>query len=71
MFSYSQYGSLGTKLDSIGSFFDGEVSFAGDMRSGATQETFMAFLYDGDGDYFVEFSKMFGDTLEVRIPARK
>ena len=71
MFYYTQYGSKGTKLDGIGSYFDGEVEFAGDMRSGATQETFMAFLYDGDGDYFVEFSELFGAKTEVKLPIIK
>ena len=67
MFDYTQYGSKGTKLDRVGAYFDGEVTFAGKMRSGATLETFMAFLYDGNGDYFVEFSKLFGDTVEFGI----
>ena len=71
MFYYDIYGSQGTKLDSVGSFFDNEVSSAGNMRSGATQEVVMAFLYDGDGEYFVEFSQLFGDTIEVKLPIEK
>ena len=68
MFYYTQFGSQGTKLDSIGHFFDNEIGSAGDMRSGAVQESVMAFLYDGDGDYYVEFSTMFGKAIEVRLP---
>jgi len=71
MFYYTRYGSQGTKLDDVGTFFDGEVGLVGNMRSGASQETFMAFLYDGDGDYHVEFSTMFGDVIEVVIPINK
>ena len=71
MFYYTQYGSQGTKLDSVGFYFDGEISSAGDMRSGATQESVMAFLYDGDGDYYVEFSTLFGSAIEVRLPIEK
>jgi len=68
MFYYSQYGTNGTNLDSVGTFFDNEISLAGNLRPGATQEVYMAFLYDGDGDYYVEFSTMFGDTIEVKLP---
>ena len=71
LFYYTQYGSKGTGLDNVGFYFDGEVAFAGDMRPGATQETFMSFLYDGDGDYYVEFSELFGDTVEVKLPIKK
>ena len=71
MFYYTQYGSQGTKLDGVGSYFDGEVEFAGDMRSGATLESFMAFLYDGDGDYSVEFAVLLGDKTEVILPIAK
>lgn len=71
MFYYTQYGSHGTKLDSIGSYFDNEVGSAGSMRSGASQDVVMAFLYDGDGDYYVEFSQFSGDKIEVMIPINK
>jgi predicted small secreted protein len=68
MFYYTLYGSHGTKLDGVGSFFDNDVDSAGNMRSGATVQAVMAFFYDGDGDYFVEFSQLFGDAIEVRLP---
>jgi len=71
MFYYDQYGSKGTRLDGVSAYFDGEITFAGDMRSGATQTSFMAFLYDGDGDYYVEFSTFFGKPIEVRIPIKR
>lgn len=71
MFYYTQYGSQGTKLESVGSFFDNEIGSTGDMRSGASQEVAMAFLYDGDGDYYIEFKKPFGETIEIRLPVNK
>ena len=71
MFYYTQFGSKGTQLDSVGSYFDNEIGSAGDMRSGAVQEVVMAFLYDGDGDYFVEFSMFFGNAIEVNLPIQK
>ena len=71
MFYYTQFGSKGTKLAGVGSYFDNEIGDAGDMRSGAVQEVVMAFLYDGDGDYFVEFSKLSGNAIEVNLPIQK
>jgi len=69
MFSFNHFGTAGTRLDSVSSFFsDYDVSFAGDMRSGATQNTHMHILYDGSGDYYIEFSQLFGPTTEVRLP---
>ena len=71
MFYYAQYGSKGTTLDGVGSYFDKEISYAGKIRPGATLESFMAFLYDGDGDYYVEFSKLFGEKTEVKLPIKR
>jgi len=71
MFYYKQYGTYGTQLDSISTFFDGDIAFSGDMRTGAVKESFMAFLYDGDGDYYVEFTKFWDDPLEVKLPIKK
>ena len=67
-FYYKQFGSNGTELDNVGYYFDGEVTQSGDMRNGATKQSFMAFLYDGDGDYYIEFSKFFDKSIEVKIP---
>ena len=71
MFSYSQYGPDGTQIDSVSAYFmDEDVDFAGDMRPGATQESKMAFLYVGDGDYVIEFG-IFGTSVEVILPITK
>lgn len=68
MFYYSIYGSSGTSAKDVSAYFDNDVAYAGDMRSGASLETYMHILYDGDGDYYVEFSQFFGDTIEVKLP---
>ena len=69
MFFFTQFGPDGNNLDDVSAFFmDEDVSFAGDMRSGATQESVMVFHYVGDGDYIVEFSELLGDTTEVVLP---
>ena len=65
---YKIFGSKGTELDSVGAFFDNDVWSSGNMRSGAVQECVMSFMYDGDGDYFVEFSTLFGKKIEVKLP---
>ena len=70
MFYFTQYGSKGTKLDSITAYFNDDVSWAGDMRPDATLETRMYVLYDGDGDYYIKFSN-FSTTVEVLIPITK
>lgn len=70
MFYIKKYGSKGTTLDSVGAYFDGEVNFAGDMRSGAEMDTFMAILYDGDGDYYIEFDN-YKEKIEVKLPVVK
>ena len=68
MFAYTQFGSKGTTLDSIGYYFDDEVDSMGTMRPGALKDSYMAFLYDGDGDYYLEFDAFFGDKVEVALP---
>lgn len=69
-FYYNFYGPDGNKLDSVFSYFDNDVFSAGDMRSGATQNTFFHLLYNGDGDYYIEFSFM-SDPISVKIPITK
>ncbi|WP_040196505.1 lipoprotein [Candidatus Soleaferrea massiliensis] len=70
LFYYSIYGSKGTKQDSISVYFDDDIGLASDMRDGASQDSYMHILYDGDGDYFVEFNN-FTEKLEVKLPIQK
>jgi len=67
MFDFVQFGSYGLCLSSIGSSFDDDITWSADMRAGATQEGFLYFLFDGNGEYAVEFSSGFGfgDNAEV------
>ena len=65
MFTYRFFGSNGLQLDNVSAFFDNDIAWAGDMRSGATLESYIYFLYDGDGEYVVEFFQLFGATTEV------
>jgi hypothetical protein len=70
MFKYTIYGSNGTKSAGGSFYIDDNIDIAGDMRSGATQEAFMYILYDGDGDYYIEFDD-WRNKIEVRIPIEK
>ena len=71
MFYFSQYGPDGLKLNDVSAYFlENDVAFAGNMRSGAVQNSFMHILYIGDGDYYVEF-KDFYNTVEVKLPIHK
>ena len=54
-FLYTQYGSKGTRLNTVGSYFDDDVDWAGDLLPGASYTKSMYFLYDGDGEYKVFF----------------
>jgi hypothetical protein len=71
MFYYTLYGSKGTELDDVSSYFDESVDFAGKLRTGASQNVYMFMLYDGNGDYYVSFETWGSDPIEVRIPISK
>lgn len=70
-FYYNFYGPDGNEIDSVSTYFDNDVFQAGDMRSGATQSTFFHILYSGDGDYYIEFSTILSDKIEVKLPVKK
>lgn len=55
MFYYDIYGSYGTEVKKLSTYFDDTVDFAGDLRSGASYTKYLYFLYDGNGEYAIEF----------------
>lgn len=55
MFYYKVYGANGTEAKGLGSYFDENIDFAGDLRSGAKYTKYMYFLYDTNGTYSIEF----------------
>ena len=71
MFYYSIYGSKGTELSTVSSYFDDSVDFAGDLRSGASYTKYLYFLYDGNGKYAIEFSEIFGAKTTVEFDVNK
>lgn len=70
IFYYKFFGPSGNELDIVGTLFDDDISYAGEMRSGATMESFVYLLYDGDGDYYAEFDN-FSSKVEVKMPLAK
>jgi len=71
VFSYRIFGSTGLQLDSVSAFFDNDLTWAGSMRPGATLETYMYILYNGDGEYVAEFSEFFGPSVEVFLQVHR
>lgn len=71
MFYYNIYGSNGTEVDNQSSYFDNDcIEYAGDLRSGASYDKFIYFIYDGDGKYTIEFDN-FSDKIIVEFDIKK
>jgi len=64
-FDFTVFGSKGTTLDSVGSEFDDNITWMGDLRPGASQSGVLYILYDGDGEYAIEFGTFSGSKQEV------
>ncbi|MDR0325221.1 MAG: hypothetical protein LBI19_03890 [Oscillospiraceae bacterium] len=72
MFYFDIFNPAGTKSDSISSYFmDDDIKWSGDMRKGATLNSFMHILYENDGDYYVEFARWGGKAIEVCLSVKK
>ncbi len=69
-FYITMFGSKGTELDSVSTYFDNDVLSAGDMRTGAQTDTFLHIVYDGDGDYFLEFDN-YSEQIDVKLSVQK
>lgn len=60
------FGSNGIELDSITWDVDADdITRSGDIRSGATLEGYMHILFDGNGEYVIEFSDWNADDIQV------
>jgi len=66
-FDFTAFGSDGLRLDSVGAGFDYDIAWESNMRAGASQTGLFHFLFNGDGEYVIEFSAGFGfgDSQEV------
>ena len=66
MFYYDLFGSQGTELDVISSYFDNNVDHAGDLKPGASYKAYFYILYDGDGKYSIDFDN-YSQELSVEF----
>lgn len=68
MFYFNLFGSKGTELDNIASYFDDSIDYAGDLRTGASYTKYFYLLYDGDGTYSIEFDDLTNKiTIDIDI----
>lgn len=67
MFAIKEFGPSGTQLDSVIAYFDDDVRMMGEMRPGATMNGNLYFLYDGNGDYYLDFG-FYKTEAEVKVP---
>lgn len=70
MFYYSLFGSKGTELDSLTAYFDESIDFAGDLRPDASYKKYFYILYDGDGNYGIDFDN-YTDQKTVEFEVTK
>lgn len=70
MFYYKCYGSNGTELKGLGAYFDEDINYAGDLRSGASYTKYMYFAYDGGGLYALEFDN-YATKVTVEFQIKK
>ncbi|MDF9825775.1 hypothetical protein M2475_002161 [Breznakia sp. PF5-3] len=73
MFYYKVYGTSGSTLDDVSAFFDDDVAWTAgtdSLRSGASVDTLMHFIYDGNGDYYIKFDNM-SEKIEVKLSIAK
>lgn len=67
----TRYGSNGTKLSGgIEVYFEDSMFTMGDLRPEAENTAYMYFLYDGDGNYYIELNNR-KEKVEVELPIVK
>lgn len=70
MFFYKFFGSQGTELDGVASYFDDSVDFAGELKPNASYKKYFYILYDGDGQYSIDFDN-FSQESSVEFDVSK
>ena len=68
MFYYKGFVPNGTEAKDLGTYFDDSVFKAGSLRTGASQTCYIYLLYDGDGQYALEFDNWSNKvTIEFNV----
>lgn len=70
MFYYKVFGSVGTEIETVNSYFKDNLDYAGDLRPNASYTKYTYCLYDGDGIYSIEFDNH-SDKKLVEINVKK
>ena len=70
MFYYSIFGTEGIELNSLSAYFDDAVDYAGDLKNGGSYTKYLYFLYDGDGEYSIEFDN-YSSKVIVEFDVKK
>ncbi|MCI8518583.1 MAG: hypothetical protein HFJ51_00080 [Clostridia bacterium] len=70
MFYYNSFGSQGTQLKSVSAYFDDVIDYAGDLKSGASYKSYFYILYDGNGNYSIDFNN-FSQEISVEFKIAK
>lgn len=70
MFYYSLFGSQGIELKSVSAYFDDDIDYAGDLKPGASYKTYFYILYDGDGNYSIDFDN-YSQEISVEFTVTK
>ena len=66
MFYYTLFGSQGTELKSVSAYFYENIDHAGDLKPGASYKSYFYILYDGDGNYSIDFDN-YSQTMSVEF----
>jgi len=70
MFYVKVFNTAGLPSGTVHTHFD-DIRGSSDKRSGATMDTHFHILYEGDGDYYVEFARAFEKKIEIRLTIQK
>ena len=63
VFYIKVFGSSGTEVDELGTYFDDSgVFYGGELRPDAEQDLALYFPYDGDGTYYVNLDNFLDDV---------
>jgi len=67
----NQFGPNGTEVDSLFIGDDDDLAVSSDLRPDASYTKYYHILYDGDGEYVLEFSDWPNKSIEVKINITK
>lgn len=70
MFSYDVFGSNGIEIKTLGSYFDENIDYAGELRPGASYTKYMYIQYDGNGTYGIDFDN-YSEKITVEFEIKK